>query len=125
MANFDFTCPQCGVTVGADDSYRGMVLECPSCGRGIVVPRVGGVPRPKLKQVEQQKKQEDLNAVAIRRRLAEQEAEEAAEQAKEQARAAQIRKQQLLSMAVKFVIAAVLVGAAAYGVSVWRRHKAE
>ena len=126
MANFDFTCPQCGVSIEAEESYRGMVLECPSCGKGIVVPRGTPAPRPKLKHVtQQQEKQEDLNAVAIRRRLAEQEAEEAAEQAKEQARAAQIRKQQLLSMVVKVVIAAVLVGAAAYGVSIWRRHTAE
>ena len=101
MAKFDFTCPQCGVTIEADDSYRGMVLECPSCGKGIVVPRAGGVPRPKLKHVTQQEKQEDLNAVAIRRRLAEQEAEEAAEQAKERAIAAQIRKQRILSALVK------------------------
>ena len=125
MATFDFTCPQCGVTVEADDSYRGMVLECPSCGKGIVVPRTGGVPRPKLKHVTQQEKQEDLNAVAIRRRLAEQEAEAAAEQAKEQAIAARMRKQRMLSVLVKTVVVVVLVGAAAFGISVWRRNKAE
>ena len=125
MAKFDFTCPQCGVTIEADDSYRGMVLECPSCGKGIVVPRAGGVPRPKLKHVTQQEKQEDLNAVAIRRRLAEQEAEEAAEQAKERAIAAQIRKQRILSALVKCTIAVVVLGAAAFGISVWRRNKAE
>lgn len=125
MANFDFTCPQCGVSVEADESYRGMVLECPSCGKGIVVPRVGGVPRSKLKHVTQQEKQEDLNAVAIRRRLAEQEAEEAAEQAKEQAFAAKIRKQRMVSTAVKSIIVLVLVGVVAFGVMVWRRHAAE
>ena len=126
MASFDFTCPQCGVTVEADDSYRGMVLECPSCGKGIVVPRTGGVPRPKLKHVaQQQEKQEDLNAVAIRRRLAEQEAEAAAASAKEQAFAVKARKQRMLSALVKIVIAVVLVGAAAFGISVWRRHAAE
>ncbi len=125
MAAFDFTCPQCGVTVEADDSYRGMVLECPSCGKGIVVPRKGGVPRPKLKHVSQQEKQEDLNAVAIRRRLAEQEAEEAAARAKERAIAAKIRKQRILSALVKIVIVVVLGGAAAFGISVWRRNRAE
>ena len=126
MATFDFTCPQCGVSIEAEESYRGMVLECPSCGKGIVVPRTGGVPRPKLKHVaQQQEKQEDLNAVAIRRRLAEQEAEAAAEQAKERAFAAKARKQRMLSALVKIVIAVVLVGAAAFGISVWRRNKAE
>ena len=125
MAKFDFTCPQCGVSVEADDSYRGMVLECPSCGKGIVVPRVGGVPQPKLKHVTQQEKQEDLNALAIRRRLEEQEAEESAALAKEQAFAARIRKQRMVSVAVKCAIAAVVLGAAAFGISVWRRNKAE
>ena len=71
MANFDFTCPQCGVLIEVEESLRGLVLECPSCGKGVVVP-----PKPQLKPVAQQDKQEDLNAVAIRRRLAEQEAEE-------------------------------------------------
>ena len=125
MAEFDFTCPQCGVTVEADDSYRGMVLECPSCGKGIVVPRAAAASRPKLKPVTQQEKQEDLNAAAIRRRLAEQEAEEAAVSAKERAFAAKARKQRMVSTVVKSVIALVLVGAAAFGVSVWRRHAAE
>ena len=124
MANFDFTCPQCGVTVEADDSYRGMVLECPSCGKGIVVPR-GPALRPKLKPVTQLEKQEDLNAAAIRRRLAEQEAEEAATSAKERAFAAKIRKQRTVSAVVKSIIVLLLVGAAAFGVSVWRRHTAE
>ena len=125
MATFDFTCPQCGVTVEADDSYRGMVLECPSCGKGIVVPRTGGVPRPKLKHVTQQEKQEDLNAAAIRRRLAEQEAEAAAGRAKEHALAARMRKQRMLSALVKTGVAVVLVGAAAFGISVWWRNRAE
>ena len=120
MAKFDFTCPQCGVLIEAEESLRGLVLECPSCGKGIVVPA-----KPQLKPVAQPEKQEDLNAVAIRRRLAEQEAEEAAALAREQARAAKIRRQQLVSMAVKFVVAVALVGAAAYGVVAWQRHRAE
>ena len=125
MATFDFTCPQCGVTVEADDSYRGMVLECPSCGKGIVVPRGTPALRPKLKPVTQEEQPEDLNAVAIRRRLAEQEAEEAAALAKEQAIAARIRKQWMLSALVKCAVAVVVLGAAAYGLSVWRRNRAE
>lgn len=39
MAQFNFKCPQCGEMVEADDSLCGMVAECPSCGKGIVVPR--------------------------------------------------------------------------------------
>ncbi len=39
MAKFDFKCPQCGESIEADDSMCGEVAECPSCGKGIVVPR--------------------------------------------------------------------------------------
>lgn len=120
MANFDFTCPQCGVLIEANESLRGLVLECPSCGKGIVVP-----PKPQLKPIAQQDKQEDLNAFAIRRRLAEQEAEEEEALAREQARAAKIRRQELMSMAVKCVLALVMVGAVACGVMAWRHHQAE
>ena len=38
--NFEFTCPQCGQMVEADESFRGQVAQCPHCGKGIVVPRV-------------------------------------------------------------------------------------
>ena len=37
--NFEFTCPQCGQMVEADEAYRGQVAECPHCGKGIVIPR--------------------------------------------------------------------------------------
>ena len=41
VAKFYFKCPQCGKSIGADDSLQGQVGECPSCGKGIVIP-----PRP-------------------------------------------------------------------------------
>ena len=37
--NFEFKCPQCGNAVAVDESYRGQVVECPHCAKGIVVPR--------------------------------------------------------------------------------------
>lgn len=40
MAEFQFKCPQCHVDVTADDSMRGEVAACPSCGKGIVIPRL-------------------------------------------------------------------------------------
>ena len=40
--NIEFKCPQCGKPVTADDSYRGKVVECPHCERGIVVPKENG-----------------------------------------------------------------------------------
>ena len=39
MAQFEFKCPQCGESIEADDSLCGQIAECPSCGKGIVVPR--------------------------------------------------------------------------------------
>ena len=48
MAQIEFKCPQCGQLVTADDSLRGQVVECPSCEKGIVVPRIQlNVGRPK------------------------------------------------------------------------------
>ena len=37
--NFEFRCPQCGLTVETDEANRGQVAACPHCGKGIVVPR--------------------------------------------------------------------------------------
>ncbi len=39
MAQCDFNCPQCGEKIAADAALQGQVVECPSCGKGIVVPR--------------------------------------------------------------------------------------
>jgi len=37
--NVEFNCPQCGQLVTVDEAYRGQVVECPKCEKGIVVPR--------------------------------------------------------------------------------------
>lgn len=47
MTEFEFKCPQCGGAIEADDSFRGQTVECPHCGKGIVVPR-GSVPDRKV-----------------------------------------------------------------------------
>ena len=39
MAEFKFECPLCGHTVETDEDNRGLVAECPYCGKGIVIPR--------------------------------------------------------------------------------------
>ena len=39
MSEFTFRCPQCRQSVEADESCRGQIVECPFCGKGIVVPR--------------------------------------------------------------------------------------
>ena len=39
LYNIEFKCPQCRNAVSVDGSYRGQVVECPHCGKGIVIPR--------------------------------------------------------------------------------------
>ena len=40
MAEFKFSCPQCGQQIEADESFRGQTAECPYCGRGVVIPTI-------------------------------------------------------------------------------------
>ena len=40
MAEFQFDCPQCGKSIEADESMRGLVASCPHCEKGIVIPKV-------------------------------------------------------------------------------------
>lgn len=39
MAEFIFACQQCGEKLQVDDSLAGQVVECPTCKKGIVVPK--------------------------------------------------------------------------------------
>ena len=39
MATIDFSCAHCQQTLEATDDMAGEVLECPSCGKPITVPR--------------------------------------------------------------------------------------
>jgi hypothetical protein len=39
MAEFKFSCPQCGQHILCDTSYSGMQIDCPICKQNIVVPQ--------------------------------------------------------------------------------------
>ena len=39
MAEFKFSCPQCGQHIQCDTGYSGAQINCPSCQRAIVVPQ--------------------------------------------------------------------------------------
>jgi hypothetical protein len=39
MAEFKFSCPQCGQHIQCDTGYSGMQINCPSCQQAIVVPQ--------------------------------------------------------------------------------------
>jgi hypothetical protein len=40
MAEFKFSCPQCGQHIQCDTSYSGMQIDCPICKQAIVVPQI-------------------------------------------------------------------------------------
>lgn len=39
METFCFNCPQCKQQLEADEEMRGLVVLCPHCEKGIVVPK--------------------------------------------------------------------------------------
>ena len=45
MAEFKFSCPQCGQNIQCDTSYSGRQINCPACQQPIVVPQVPAVGR--------------------------------------------------------------------------------
>ena len=38
MATFNFNCPQCGNLLSAEDEWRGMETQCPTCNKNITIP---------------------------------------------------------------------------------------
>jgi DNA-directed RNA polymerase subunit RPC12/RpoP len=42
VINWD--CLECGQNLDADDDLAGLEIECPSCGKTIVIPQSGGPP---------------------------------------------------------------------------------
>src|SRR5271170_8239015 len=45
MAEFKFSCPQCGQHIACDTGYAGMQINCPTCQQLIVVPQSPQAPR--------------------------------------------------------------------------------
>src|SRR5208283_4605666 len=46
MAEFKFSCPQCGQHIQCDPGYSGAQINCPSCQQAIVVPLALPAPPP-------------------------------------------------------------------------------
>jgi len=44
MAEFKFSCPQCGQRIQCDPGYAGAQIECPACKQAIVVPQMSAAP---------------------------------------------------------------------------------
>ena len=119
MAQIEFKCPQCGQLVAADDSLRGQAVECPSCEKGIVVPRIQlNVGRPKSVVKLHPAVQNDTNDSSPRdpnvtRRISEFErmADREAEQKRHQ------QRHELLMLLLKTVAVVLVV---AIGLSKWK-----
>lgn len=56
MANFTFSCPQCGQHLEAQDEWRGQQTQCPSCGTNIEIPKIMQVKPVSIDPQEQIKK---------------------------------------------------------------------
>ncbi len=119
MAEFQFTCPQCGESVEADETMRGMVASCPNCDTEIVIPRTvlkPGLTGNKTQGVARNTSC-DPNFLAIQRKI--EEDEETARNAAE--RIAQTRKMNLKREALtKSVYALIGVVICTAGLLWWK-----
>lgn len=131
MAQFEFKCPQCGETIEADDTFRGQVAECPSCGKGIVIPHTGGVPKSpstkRLRPVSPPPMSANPSPMAespqMRQYRQMVEEEVARRQAESECRRREKAHETLMTL-VKGVAAVLLLAAAGgVGLSLWNRAK--
>lgn len=111
MAKFMFKCPQCGSDIEADDSLCGQVAECPSCGKGIVIPHsITNKPSPSflLRPVSRDlpSTSQSTSATTTPNRMTEFErrAEKAAERRRQEMR------HENIMLLVKVAVALVLIG---------------
>ena len=127
MAAFQFNCPQCGQSVEADESMRGMVATCPHCEKGIVIPKSTQNPalrRPSSvsngpidkSQGEKRDGVSDLNFLAIQRRMAEQESVARASAERIERIRTMNRKRELLA---KIMYALIAIGVCTVGFLCW------
>ena len=125
MAQFTFKCPQCGTDIEADDSLCGQVAECPSCGKGIVIPRnITNKPSPsvRLRPVSRDlpPASQPASATSMPNRITE--FERMAE--KEAERRRQERRHESMMMVLKVAVALVLIGGGGiFGFMKWNETK--
>lgn len=129
---FEFSCPQCGQVVCAEESMRGMVLECPYCEKGIVVPKAkGGAARPEANpatvssadvasSAKSADKAVDYNFMAIQRRLAEHQQEQIAKSEREAIRDRTRRAEAVRALWIKGTLALFAIGLCVAGVLWWK-----
>lgn len=46
VAQFEYNCPKCGESIVDDDSFRGHVTKCSTCGKVFVIPHDAETNRP-------------------------------------------------------------------------------
>ena len=124
MEQFEFKCPQCGQMVSADESLRGLVLYCPYCEKGIVVPQKAKLRLAPVQNnepaIQSPSNAADPNFIAIQRRLADHQQEEIAESE----RAAQLDKMrqamEIRALVVKCCFAVLAIGLCVAGFMWWK-----
>lgn len=130
MAQFEFKCPQCGETIEADDTFRGQVAECPSCGKGIVIPRTGGVPKsPSTKRLRPVPPPPASNPLPMTespqmrqyRQMVEEEV--ARRQAESECRRREKTHETLMTLVKGVAVVLLLAAASGVGLSLWNRAK--
>ena len=122
MEQFEFKCPQCGQMVSADETLRGLVLPCPHCEKGIVVPKKKKPILAPLSQRPVARTDEDYNLLAIQRRIGEPISEE--QTIKENEEMSNMHKSSILDLLKLVALLIVIVIVAVDIFSVRSRNKA-
>ena len=125
MAQFNFKCPQCGESIEADDSLCGQVAECPSCGKGIVVPHNAANTSKSIVRLRPVARKEtpmpsSASAPEAARRLSE---FERMSEKEAQRRRQEMRQEGMMLLAKVVVLLVLIGGAGTFGFMKWRDAK--
>jgi len=124
MEQFEFKCPQCGQMVSADESLRGLVLYCPYCEKGIVVPKKAKLRLAPVQNgeppIQSPANAADPNFIAIQRRLADHQQEEIAESERAAKLDKMRRAMETRALVGKCCFAVLAIGLCAAGFMWWK-----
>ncbi len=134
METFCFNCPQCKQQLEADEEMRGLVVLCPHCEKGIVVPKKKSgsallkKPQERVPASEQSGKAHgadlpDPNFESIQRRIEDQESESRKDDELMRKIEAANRRQAAVSSIIWILAALVIGGGAFFWWRNWRSSK--
>lgn len=131
METFCFNCPQCNQQLEAEEDMHGLVVACPHCGKGIVIPKKksGAALLKKPQEVApggvQPGKAHGADAVnpnfaSIQRRLEEQEDESRKDDEQKRRIDEANRRRAMVSNLFRLLAVVVIGGGGLYGWKAWR-----